>query len=219
MKKVLFLSTMFVFLILTSQSAMALMTFTGSLSTPAGIFATEPWMSDGMIINWEINQNADMSWDYRYWFRNYAGGIPTKAISHMVIAISPDATSRDFWDANGPLEIRTWSGDDSGNPGMPGSLYGMKIDISDDEYYFTSTKAPVWGDFYIKDGNFDQNPVYAYNTSFGDPDPLDPPANGSIENKILRPDSVSIPIPEPSTLLLFGSALAFAGGFRRFRRK
>lgn len=219
MKKFLLLGSVMFFLVLTSQSAMALMTFSGSLSTPTGIFATEPWMTDGMILNWEISQNADLSWDYHYWFRNYAGGVPTKAISHMVIAISPNATLRDFWDANGPLEIQIWSGDDPGNPGMPGSLYGLKIDITDDEYFFTSTKAPVWGDFYIKDGTLDRDPVYAYNSSFGTEDPLDPPSNGSLNNKILRPDSSSVPIPEPSTMILFGSVLALAGGVRRFRRK
>jgi hypothetical protein len=219
MKKVLLLASMLFLLIVTSQSAMALMSFSGSLSTPDGIFATEPWMTEGMIINWEINQNADMTWDYRYTFRDYAGAAPRKAISHMVVAISPNATLADFWGANGPLEIQTWDGSDPSNPGMPGSLYGLKIDISDDEYFFTSTKAPVWGDFYIKDGTLDQNPIYAYNTTFGTPDPDDPPMNGSLNYKILRPDSTSIPVPEPSTLLLFGSALALAGGVRKFRRK
>lgn len=219
MKKLLILTSLVFLLVMSTQSAMALMSFSGSLSTPDGIFATEPWMTDGMIINWEINQNADNTWDYHYWFRNYAGGVPTKAISHMVIAISPEATLRDFWDANGPLEIQTWSSDNPSNPGMPGSLYGLKIDISDDEYFFTSYKSPVWGDFYIKDGTLDNNPVYAYNTTFGDADPLDPPSNGSINYKILRPDTYNVPIPEPSTLILFGSALALAGGVRRFRKK
>lgn len=218
MKKVLLLASTLFILVLTSQSAFALMSFSGSLSTPDGIFATEPWMSEGMVVNWTVSQNADMTWDYRYQFLDYAGGAPRKEISHMVIAISPNATLRDFWGANGPLEIQTWSGDDSGNPGMPGSIYGLKIDIAADEYFFTSTKAPVWGDFYIKDGAYEQNPIYAYNTTFGQDDPLDPPSNGSVNFKILRPDSTTTVIPEPSTLLLFGSILTLAGGFRRFRK-
>ena len=152
MKKLALISTMLFLLIVTSQSAMALMSFSGSLSTPTGLFATEPWMTEGMTISWEINQNADYSWDYRYSFRNDAGGYLSKQISHMVVAISPNATLRDFWGANGPLEIQTWSGDDPSNPGMPGELYGLKIDIAAEEYFFTSTKAPVWGDFYVKDG-------------------------------------------------------------------
>jgi len=219
MKKFLLLASMMFLLVVMSQSAFALMTFSGSLSTPDGIFATEPWMSDGMIINWEISQNVDMTWDYHYSFRDYAGAAPTKAISHMIVAISPNATLRDFWGANGPLDIQVWSGDNPSNPGMPSELYGLKIDISDDEYFFTSTKAPVWGDFYIKDGTFDRNPIYAYNSSFGTEDPLAPPSNGSLNFKILRPDSTSIPVPEPSSMLLFGSVLALAGGVKRFRRK
>lgn len=217
MKKLLTVAFVFCLLLIGTQSAKAL-SFSGSLSTPDGIFATEPWMTDGMVINWEVTQNADYSWDYRYWFRNAAGAIPTKAISHMIVAISPEATLNDFWGGSGPLEIQTWSGDDPSNPGMPTTLYGLKVDISSDEYYFTSTKAPVWGDFYIKDGTLDKEPVYAYNTTFGSPDPMDPAANGSINYKILRPDSVPM-IPEPSTMILLGSALALAGGVRRFRRK
>ncbi len=219
MKKVLLLASMLFLLVFTSQSAMALLSFSGSLSTPSGITASEPWMTEGMIVNWTVSQNADMTWDYRYTFRDYAGNAPRKEISHMIIAISPNAIDTDFWDANGPMEIQTWTSDDAGNPGLPSSLYGLKIDIAADEYFFTSTKAPVWGDFYIKDGNFDQDPIFAHNSTFGSADPLDPPSNGSVNYKILRPDSTSVPIPEPSTLLLFGSALAFAGGFKRFLRK
>jgi hypothetical protein len=94
----------------------------------------------------------------------------------------------------------------------------LKIDIASDEYYFTSTRAPVWGDFYMKDGKEDMSDIYAYNTTFGTDDPLDPPSNGSINYKILRPDTYTTIIPEPGTLLLLGSALALAGGYRRFRK-
>ena len=100
-------------------------------------------------------------------------------------------------DANGPL------------------LVGQSFDRT---FSYTSSKAPVWGDFYIKDGSFEGHDVYAYNSTFGTPDPTDAPADGSINYKILRPDSIST-IPEPSSMLLLGSALALFGGARRFRRK
>jgi hypothetical protein len=218
MKKLVLFAIVFFIAGISTQPAMALMTYTGSLSTPTGITATAPW-SDGLNLTWIVNENANGSWTYTYQFTDGFGNAPAKQISHMVIAISPDATRNDFWDASGPIEIQTWSGDDPSNPGMPGEIFGVKIDIAGDEYHITSSKAPVWGDFYIKDGTLDNNPVYAYNSTFGTPDPDDPPADGSINYKILRPDSITTMIPEPSTLLLFGSALAFAGGIRRFRRK
>jgi hypothetical protein len=205
-------------LALSYQPACALMTFTGSLSTPDGIYATEPWMTEGVVLNWEVMENADGSWDYRYWFRDYAGGYLDKEISHMIVAISPDAYAEDFWGGNGPLAIQTYDPSDPSNPGLPSAFYGLKIDISADDYFFTSSRAPVWGDFYMKDGKEDQSDVYAYNSTFGSDDPLDPPSNGSINYKILRPDTYTTIIPEPGTLLLLGSALALAGGYRRFRK-
>jgi hypothetical protein len=224
MKKALLLFAALFLVVVASQSSMALVTYSGSLSTPSGIYATGPWMTDGMIINWEVSQNVDMSWHYRYSFRNYAGGVPTKGISHMIVAISPNATLENFWGANGAMAINTYSSANPSNPGMPSPLYALKLDFGDDEYYFNSSRAPVWGDFYIKDGNYkdennNQHPVYAYNSTFGSTDPTDGPSNGSVNYKILRPDSFDTQIPEPSTLLLFGTALAAAGGVTRLRRK
>ncbi|MCP4567875.1 MAG: PEP-CTERM sorting domain-containing protein [FCB group bacterium] len=204
-----------VVVVLISQPAMAL-SFTGSLSSPSGITASPgtPW--DGTIsLTWIVTQNIDMSWDYQYRF-----SYPSKDISHFIVAISPNATANDFWGANGsPITIATYDPSNPGNPGLPSAFYGLKLDYEGNYFTFTSTKAPVWGDFYIKDGKFDGNDVYAYNSSFGSPDPTDAPRDGTINNKILRPDSVTTTIPEPSSMILFGSVLAFAGGIRRFRRK
>jgi hypothetical protein len=220
MKKLLLTTLTLGVLVFASQSAMALMSFTGSLSTPSGIIATVPWSTEGMIVNWHVYQNADLTWQYEYTFRNYAGSAPSKAISHYILEISPNAYREDFWGGSGSLSIDTYSSANPSNPGMPSSMYGLKIDAggSPDFFYFTSTRGPVWGDFYMKDGKQNQSDIYAYNAGFGTADPLDAPSNGSIGNKILRPDTYSNVIPEPSTLLLFGSALALAGGWRKFRK-
>lgn len=217
MKKLLSLVIVFAALALIATPAMAL-TYTGSISTPDGIHGTAPW-SDDMVITWVVSQNADLSWHYNYSF-NYE----LKAISHMIVAISPEATENDFWNSNhGNLQVGTYQTTDPGNPGLPSDVYGLKIDVVDENnassFSFDSNKSPVWGDFYIKDGQYDGEDVYAYNSTFGTADPTDDPADGSINYKILRPDSVSTTIPEPSTLLLLGSALAMAGSIRRFRRK
>jgi hypothetical protein len=86
---------------------------------------------------------------------------------------------------------------------------------ADDGTDFTATlvtaRAPVWGDFYAKDRKTDQVDNAAWNTGFLDADPLDLPANGSIDNHALVPDTVTTPVPEPGTLLLVGTGLASAG--------
>ena len=216
MKK-LILSLLAIAVIAMNVPALAV-TFTGSLSTPDGITATAPW-SDGFSIEWTITQNADLSWKYQYSF-----GYDFKEISHFIVAVSPDVTADDFWDINhsgGALAV--YSGDDPSNPGMPSALKGLKIDVTNDNesryFEFISSRAPVWGDFYVKDGKYDGNEVYAYNSTFGTDDPLDDPANGSINYKILRPDTHTDMIPEPATLILMGSALALGGFSRKFLKK
>ena len=217
MKKLLLTTLMLGLLVFASQPAMA---FMGSISTPNGIIATVPWSTEGLVLSWNIYQNVDLTWNYEYTFRNYAGAPPYKAISHIVLAISPNAYAEDFWGSNGNLSVNMYDPSDPSNPGLPSAFYGLKIDVTEsaDFFSFTSTRGPVWGDFYMKDGKYELNDVYAYNASFGTPDPLDPPSDGSIGNKILRPDTYTNIIPEPSTLLLLGSALALAGGWRKFRR-
>ena len=150
----------------------------------------------------------------------YRFSYPQKDISHFIVAISPDVTERDFWGANGaPISIATYDPSNPSNPGLPSAFFGLKLDYEGNYFTFNSSRAPVWGDFYIKDGIFDGDDVYAYNTTFGLPDPTDDPADGSINNKILRPDTHTDMIPEPSSMLLLGSALGMAGVIRRFRRK
>lgn len=214
MKKLLSLIIVFAALTLIASPAMAI-TYTGSISTPAGITASAPW-ADSMVISWTVSQNVDFSWHYDYSF-NYE----LKAISHMIIAISPNAETGDFWDSNhGNLQVGMYYPGGS-NPGLPSNFYGLKIDVPQGadatSFWFDSNKAPVWGDFYIKDGKDGGNEVYAYNSTFGDGlHEHDPLANGSVGYKILRPDTFTTTIPEPSTLLLLGSALAMAGSVRRF---
>ena len=114
------------------------------------------------------------------------------------------------------------------NPNIPGTVHGIKVDISDGLVYsFFSSKAPVWGDFYSKDGvagkgsgpASDADINAAWNSDFLEPDPSNAPQNGLLSDgggsiyRILRPDSTSVvttttpAVPEPSSLLLFGLAL------------
>ena len=164
MKKLIF--SLFTILAVAMAAPVLAVSYSGSISTPTGITATAPW-SDGMTISWVVTQQGDMSWKYQYTF-----GYEFKAISHMIVAVSPDVTANDFWSYNhAEHAINTFSGADPSNPGMPSALFGLKIDVTNEDeanyFEFVSSRAPVWGDFYVKDGKYGGNDVYAFNSTFG----------------------------------------------------
>ncbi|MFO8081224.1 MAG: hypothetical protein R6V07_13110, partial [Armatimonadota bacterium] len=220
-------------LVLSAGSALA---WTGSLSTTSG----------GLIYGggWEP---ATLTWDvtmvsanvYRY---DYTLDIETTGgISHMILELTDDAFYNDF--QLGSIDMFNlqlfdgadwvnWSpvvdvkehekGDEDnaggGNPGMPTDLFGIKYDdLGGDETYlrwrFDAYRMPVWGDFYAKDGG----DKVLYNAGFALADPLDGPADGSIDNHILRPNGRTPELP-PSALMSLGMlplGIAYIRGRRR----
>ncbi|HOD67315.1 MAG TPA: PEP-CTERM sorting domain-containing protein [candidate division Zixibacteria bacterium] len=195
--------------LLLSPLASAL-SFSGSLASPAGVTASGYWAQQGFKIEWMIEDQPDGSWFYQYWLTD-AQGNPWEvaAVSHFTLEISPDATASDFWGYSGAVEF----GD------LNGMSSAMKLDFTATHYKFYSNRAPVWGDFYAKDGRAGGLGLNeAYNAGFGAPDPTAMPGNGSIGNKILRPDTSTTVVPEPGTMLLMGIGLAGAGVVRRWRR-
>ncbi|MBI5195185.1 MAG: hypothetical protein HZA10_02565 [Nitrospirae bacterium] len=106
---------------------------------------------------------------------------------------------------------QVWWNQGNSEPGLPTPLYGIKFDVGGEyiSYSFQTTKDPVWGNFYAKDGRTKvgrtQMDVYAYNDALGI-------SGFNSDNKldfIPRPDGGSnLPTaPEPVSTILF-----FSGG-------
>lgn len=197
--------------------------FTGSRSTlnsPSGLVTTDGWTSanGGFIISWAITQEGSL-FHYVYTFSNAAGEPLRKTPSHFIVELSnpysgiiQDAAV----DGNGvTLEGPKIFEPGSGNPYMTGNIYGIKLDAGGNSYSFYSDRAPVWGDFYSKDGVQAGIVATAYNTGFG----TDPTGDTTaFTNWVPTPDTQGVPnVPVPPTVLLLGSGLLGLGfiGWRK----
>jgi len=189
--------------------------FSGSLSSSSGgITWKGSWTP--ITINWTVTENDDFTYHYSYDLT-----VTCNNLSHVILETSTDFTGADIYNLTGNYGcyiIGTFK-PSSGSPYMPTSVYGIKFDgLATKKLHieFDSPRAPVWGDFYARDGSG----KYAWNTGFRNPDtdPTAPPRNGSEDYHILRPDTYG-PIPEPGTFALVGLGLAGFGFFRRRRQK
>ena len=197
--------------------------YSGSRSYSAGqVTATGGWATSDFTVSWDIeNVGGSHPYHYTYTFSGSDGDL-SKAISHAILQVSDVANASDFTftstdTVEGPI---TFGDMGNSNPGIPGDIYGVKLDdLSDGTvvFDFYSTKDPIWGDFYAKDGvdnnQGEKTDVYAYNTGFG----VDPTGASSFDNWIPRPDS-GMAVPEPTTLLLLGSAMGAAALKRRKKK-
>jgi len=185
--------------------------FTGSRSVGSGLSANDGdkgvlgWASKGFDLSWEITQVAG-GYNYSYTLDPLGNG----GISLFILEVSPAATATDFTFPVGFEGPKIW--DSGGNIALNPPLYGIKFAGNGQGLQtidFFSTKAPVWGDFFSKDGNFG----YVWNTGFG----TDPVVGGSFTNWIATPDTNGPPVPEPGTIVLLGAGLFALGIFSRRR--
>ena len=186
--------------------------YTGTRSTDSAseLTATGNW-ANGFWLTWEVTDNGDGTWDYRYVIEFDEGveGDP----SHFNIEVSPSFTEDNILDSNGTIDGPQVFTEQEGNPNMPDDLYSIKFDFSGYVYELTSDRNPVWGDFYSKDGNaggLGTNSVW--NSEFGT-DPLagDSPFSGWIP----VPDSGITIIPLPAAFWLGFAGLGAVAFVRR----
>lgn len=208
--------------------------YTGSLTAAdGGLLGSGSWLDKDLLqpqhradwfaptIAWVVTQNGS-TWDYDYTLSVYRN-----EISHFVLEVSPTFQRSNIWDEQGnfgAIELKTYESGGS-NPNMPSSVYGVKFDNATGttvKVRFTSNRAPIWGDFYAKDGVTSGVPNAAWNAGFAAPDsdPQSPACNGSFMGHLLVPDTFEGPgpgpVPEPSGIAALTVGLtALAGLLRR----
>lgn len=205
-------------LALYTGPASAQISYFGSLAWDTCLDANNTWAGANTTINWTIGQQAPGApWAYRYVLT--VAGDPD--ISHFILELTPGFNRNDFTNVDWleeDLEFATF-GPGPGNPGFPEGcdFYGVKFDNVDAKskvFYFETNIAPVWGDFYANGGATTR----VFNDSICQADPDVPPADGAVNCKILRPDSVTTVIPEPSSAALALMGLLPALGYRLRKR-
>jgi len=204
-------------LLLSGSGAFALPTLSGSITYDTGIYASPgtDWANSAnkATLSWYVTYfESTKMWNYMYTWYGYR-----KVLSHIIIEVTPGAVASDFIFSPGELvtmggiDTHTATSEGNSNPGMPGPMYGMKLEPTEETNYinfgFDTWRPPVWGDFYAKDGN--SGLVYAYNTGFLDEDPASDTGDG---RHIVVPDGTGTSsVPEPGTLLLLGLGLIGIG--------
>lgn len=207
----------------------------GSRTTPdpSGVVGAGGWddSNAGFEIAWNIvdaSSSDSGNWEYEYSFANADGSQPLDPeLSHWLLevseAITPDNVDSVIFDTNfDPFEgPKSWSGEDPGNPNLPAEIHALKLDTAQTTYTFESTQAPVWGDFYAKDGKQGGVDVTAWNTEIGtDPDETTSDFTGWIPTPDTTTTTVdTTPVPEPSTLALAGIGMSCLMGSRLRRRR
>lgn len=136
---------------LFASSAQA-MVLTGSIDSTdgGGMEATAAWDGGGATLSWSVSQLQSGLWQYDYDFN-----VNKKKLSHIDFQVSGNFTANNiFAGTTEGWELGLWGDEGRSSPGIPGTIYGLKFDGGGllNSFTIVSDRAPMWGDFYAKDG-------------------------------------------------------------------
>ena len=182
------------------------------------ILGNNGWVSsdEPLLLRWNVSWDGSV-WHYQYTFNELE---LTGGLSHFILEVSDCLMPSDIIDPSHPLESgdpQLYSPGDPSNPSLPDDIWGIKLDTGGGGMTvvsFDSSRDPVWGDFYAKDGT---KGGAAWNAGFTDPDvdPMAAAASGSIDSHILVPDSTTTVVPAPGAVMLGAAGMALVGWLRR----
>jgi MYXO-CTERM domain-containing protein len=167
---------------------------------------------------WDVAYTSG-AWEYEYTVSTFSGtSTENRRLSHLWMEVTEGAAASDFVLTGAAIDDgpKTHSGGPA-EDGFPGTMYGIKIG-GNDATTFTFTirtgRAPVWGDWYAKDGSG----TWAYNAGFNLADPTSNALLAVENDHIVRPNGMDKPAPAPGAASLVGLGLAAAAVHRRRRR-
>ena len=206
----------------------------GYRSTAADITAYGGWTQQdgGIRMSWNITRVGSL-WSYSYTVADNVApdATITPLVSHFLLEVSPTITGDNaqqiiqgisfvnpvLYTADPQSPDNRSPGGNGGNPNLPSDIYAVKFDGGCFAWSFLSTRAPIWGDFYLKDGKQSGIVTVAWNSGFGTD-----PAEGATDFSgwIPTPDTYGMEeVPEPSSILFLCIGLtAVATARRRFRK-
>lgn len=197
--------------------------WSGSLVTtnPGEVFATGAWDGGGdeFMVTWN-HAIVGNHVHYSYTFSNSTGGLLSRSIEYVIIQVSNNFGAGDvFNSSDGTPVLRSdntvktrWTATDPIlDVGLPAPISGLNFDANNSKLFtvsFDSTRLPMWGNVYARDGLAPPNSVDVY-------------ANTGSANKF--GDNIGVPdtrtVPVPAAVWSGGVLLLGLGGAYKLRSK